>query len=94
MAGQQMKGKGIVAIVKDIADGFLYLSPILLKKYEIETYKALHQQIRKNQKEIRSEPFPSHDTHQIRNRNLRLQRLHTAAMVLENHARVKRVSLV
>ncbi len=93
MAGQQIRGKGVVAVVNDIADGFLYLSPILLKKYEVETFKALYQQLKKSQKDIRSEPFPAHHTDQIRKRNVRLQRLHTALVILEHFAKQKRVAL-
>ncbi len=93
MAGQQIKGKGIVAVVNDIADGFLYLNTVVLKKYDVETYKTLYHGLKKIQKTIRSEAFPSNDTLKIRKRNIRLQRLHTATMVLEHAAKIKRMSI-
>jgi len=93
MAGQQIKGKAINAVVNDISDGFLFLNAVVLKKYDIETYKALYRGLKKTQKTVRSEPFPAHDTLKIRKRNIRLQRLHTAIMILEHSAKTKRMSI-
>ncbi len=93
MAGQQIKGKGILAVVNDIADGFLYLNAVVLKKYDVETYKTLYHSLKKIQKTIRAEAFPSNDTLRIRKRNIRLQRLHTAVMILEHAAKIKRMSI-
>lgn len=93
MAGQQIKGKGFIAVVNDIADGFLYLNPIVLKKYDIETYKTLYHNLKKQQKTVRLEPFPANDIPKIRKRNIRLQRLHTAIMILEHSAKAKRMSI-
>jgi hypothetical protein len=45
----------------------------------------------KKQAEIRSEKFPSGDMAAIRNRNLRLQRLHSAAMIMKNFARLRKI---
>ena len=93
MAGNQIKGKAILAVANDISEGFQYLNPLVLKKYELETYKALYHQLKKKQREIRSEAFPSHDIIKIRKRNIRLQRIHTAVMILEHTAKMKRMSL-
>lgn len=93
MAGQQIKGKSIIAVANDIVDGFLYLNAIVLKKYDIETYKTLYHGLKKHQKTVRSEPFPANDTLKIRKRNIRLQRLHTAIMILEHSAKAKRMSI-
>lgn len=90
----QIQGKSIVAIAKDVAEGFFILNPLTLKKFEAPTYKALHQQLRKTQTEVRSESFPSHDASGIRNRNMRLQRLHTALMILEHSAKEKRIPII
>jgi hypothetical protein len=93
MADNQVQGKSILAIAKDIAEGFALLNPMMLKRFEEGTYKNLHQQLRKIQTETRSESFPTHDTLGIRRRNTRLQRLHTALMILEHAAKEKRISL-
>ncbi len=94
MAEGQIQGKSITSAAKDIAEGYMVLNPMILKRFENETYKALHQELRKTQREIRSESFPTHDTLGIRRRNTRLQRLHTALMILEHAAKEKRIPLV
>ncbi len=91
--GDQGKARGFVALVRDIAEGFLALNPLSLKQFDGASYKGLHQQIRKMQTDIRGETFPVHDQNAIRHRNLRLQRLHQAQVILEHQARVKRISL-
>jgi len=94
MAEGQIQGKSVASVAKDIAEGFMVLNPLILKKFEKEMYKALHQQLRKVQTEVRSESFPSHDALAIRRRNTRLQRLHSALVVLEHAAKEKRIPLV
>lgn len=94
MGDAQIQGKSILAIAKDIAEGFAVLNPLLMKRFEEGTYKNLHQHLKKIQTEIRSESFPTHDTLGIRRRNTRLQRLHTAMMVLQHAAKEKRIPLI
>ena len=94
MADNQVQGKSLIAIAKDIAEGFAVLNPMILKRFEKETYKNLYRQLKKIQTETRSESFPSHDTLKIRKRNTKLQRLHTAIMILEHAAKEKRIPLV
>lgn len=94
MADNQVQGKSIIAITKDIAEGFAALNPLMLKRFEAGTYKILHQQLKKIQTDTRSESFPTHDTLRIRKRNTKLQRLHTALMILEHAAKEKRIPLV
>ena len=89
----QIQGKSLVAIARDIADGYVSLNPLVLKKFDPEALKALHHQIQKLQTTARAEKFPSDDIQGIRKRNLRLQRLHTGLFVLENCARDRRVRL-
>jgi hypothetical protein len=93
MAESQIQGKSHTAIAKDIAEGYNSLNPIVLKKFDPEAFKNLHQVLKKLQKEIRGEKFPLHDIEGIRKRNMKLQRLHQAIMVLEYSAREKRILL-
>ena len=93
MAKSQIRGKSILAVAKDIAEGFFFVNTLILKKFESEDYKALHQQLKKLQNEVRSEKFPLHDTLAIRSRNIRLQRLHGALIILEHSARERNVVL-
>ena len=82
-----LRGKSLVAISKDIADGYVTVNPIFLKPLDAETLKELYHQITKLQAEIRGEKFPFKDIEAIRYRNIRLQRLHSALMIIKNFAR-------
>lgn len=93
MAESAIRGKSVAAVAKDIADGFFFLNPLVLKKFDPETIKSLHFQIRKIQVEIRGEKFPQHDTLKLRQRNMRLQRIHSALIVLEHTAKERKVML-
>jgi hypothetical protein len=79
-----LRGKSLVAISKDIADGYVIVNPIFLKPLDLETLKGLHHQLNKLQTAIRGEKFPHKDIKGIRDRNMRLQRLHTSVMVINN----------
>ncbi len=88
-----VRGKSLAAVASDIAEGYLYLNPLILKDFPAETYKDLFTQMRKLQTNIRAEKFPLHDQTAMRNRNMRLQRLHQAIVVLQNSARIKKIML-
>ena len=93
MSESQILGKSLAAIAKDIAEGYNVLSPAFLKKFDHEAFKNLHQMLKKLQKDIRGEKFPLHDVQGIRKRNMRLQRLHQAMMVLEYTAKENKILL-
>ncbi len=86
-------GRSFKAIVSDIAEGYISVNPIFLKPFEEESLKTLLAVIERRQAEIRTEPFPYHDTQQIRQRNTRLQRLYSAQIVIRNFAREKNIRL-
>jgi superfamily I DNA and RNA helicase len=88
------RGKSLRAIAQDISEGYVTVNPIFLKPFDDEGLKKLYQEIMKVQAEIRAEKFPYNDVQAIRWRNMRLQRLHTAAMILKNFARDRRVQLL
>lgn len=93
MSASQIEGKGLTAFVKDIADGFKVVNPLVLKKIHTESYKDIFQHLHKQQRELRAEPFPTKDIVKIRQRNIRLQRLHTAATILQHYAKEKKIPL-
>lgn len=84
-----LRGKGLVAVSRDIADGFVIVNPLFLKPLDAETMKGLYQQIMKTQIETRGQKFPFNDIRAIRVRNMRLQRLHTSLMIIKNFAKDK-----
>ena len=88
-----VRGKSLKAIIRDVAEGYAVVNPLFLKSFDAETLREFYQEISKVQVEIRSERFPTHDTQAIRGRNLKLQRLFGATMVIRNFARERRVPL-
>lgn len=81
------------ALCFDIAEGFVTVNPLYLKPFNQEEIKLLFKAIQQTQRTIRSEPFPFNDARLIHRRNMRLQRLHVATVIIRNHCREKRFTL-
>lgn len=88
-----LRGKSILAIAKDVADGYFFVNPLVLKKLDPEGFKELQFHMTKLQKEIRNERFPMNDPLAIRHRNMRLQRLHNALVVLKHVAKERKIPI-
>ncbi|GAB4543935.1 MAG: hypothetical protein Fur0020_13420 [Thermodesulfovibrionia bacterium] len=82
-----LRGKSLLAISRDIADGYITINPLFLKPLDRETLEELSKQIVRLQIEIRGEKFPYGDVYAIRQRNIRLQRLHSALIIIKNFAK-------
>lgn len=89
-----IRGKSLKAIAQDISDGYVTVNPLFLKPFDNDSLKKLYQEIMKTQADIRAEKFPYNDVQAIRWRNMRLQRLHSAAMILKNFARDRRIQIL
>jgi hypothetical protein len=89
-----IRGKSLKAVTYDIAEGYIAVNPIFLKLLDEVSLKELYHEIMRTQTEVRSEKFPHSDLQAIRWRNTRLQRLHSALMILKNFARERRIILV
>ncbi len=94
MAEGQVNGRAIATIAKDVADGFVIINPQVLKKFNVDNYKDLHRFLRKAQREVRAQSFPTADILAIRKRNMRLQRLNQAVTIVEFSAKEKRIALI
>ncbi len=81
------RGKSLIGISKDIAEGYVTINPIFLKPLNIEELEALYHQIIKLQGGVRGEKFPHGDIKGIRERNIRLQRLHSSLIIIRTYAR-------
>ncbi len=88
-----VRGKSLKAIIRDIAEGYVAVNPLFLKSFDGETLKDFYGEISRIQNEIRAEKFPHNDIMAIRARNLKLQRLFGATMVIRNFARERRIQL-
>lgn len=82
------------ALCFDVAEGFVTINPLYLKPFSQDDVKALLAAIQHAQRAIRSEPFPFNDAKLIHRRNMRLQRLHVATVIIRNHCREKRFALL
>ena len=80
-------------MAKDIMEGYVYLNPLVLKKFDAATLKELHMQLRRLQTTIRSKGVDLADQGALRHRNQKLQRMHQAMSVLENQAKAQKISL-
>ncbi len=89
-----VRGKSLKALIRDVAEGYIAVNPLFLKPFDGETLRDFYQEIAKVQVEIRSEPFPTGDVNAIRVRNVKLQRLYTATMIIRNYLRERRISPV
>jgi hypothetical protein len=88
-----VRGKSLKAIIRDVADGYVTVNPLFLKAFDGETVRDFYKEVARVQIEIRSEKFPTSDIVAIRARNLKLQRLYSAVMIIRNFARERRISL-
>lgn len=89
-----VRGKSNKAITMDVAEGYVAVNPIFLKPFDPETLKEFYHEIDKAQKFLRSEKFPANDIQAIRLRNLKLQRLYLATVIIRTFARERRITLV
>lgn len=91
-----MKEQGIrnlKTIVNDISEGLVIVNPLFLKQFNEVGLKNLLKTINQKQIEVRSEPFPYNEIQKIRQRNMRLQRLHNALTIIKNYSKEKGIQL-
>ena len=89
-----IRGKSLKALTIDIAEGYIAVNPIFLKSFEPEQLKEIYMEISKTLNDIRGERFPINDLTAIRLRNIKLQRLHSASMIIRTFAKERRFLLV
>lgn len=93
MAESGFRGKSLRAITNDVAEGLISINPLFLKKFDKDMLKDLYESINKTMTLVRNEKVVLSDTVALRMRNLKLQRLHNALIVIKNSAREKRIPL-
>jgi hypothetical protein len=89
-----VRGKSNKALTMDVAEGYIAVNPIFLKPFDPETLKEFYHEIDKTQKILRSEKFPTNNIEAIRMRNLKLQRLYLATVIIRTFARERRIPLI
>ena len=87
------KGRSMKAVATDVAEGYVIVNPLFLKKFDKDMIKNLFENLNKVMTSTRNEKvsYSAHDV--LRTRNMKLQRLHNAIIVLRNIARERRFPL-
>ena len=90
---EMFKGKSMKAVAIDVAEGYVSVNPIFLKKFDKDMMKDLFENINKAMTLARNEKLDLTNPVQVRTRNMKLQRLHNALIIVRNSAREKRIPL-
>jgi hypothetical protein len=93
MAESGFKGKSMKMVALDVADGFITVNPLFLKKFDKDMVKDLFECLTKAMTAIRNEKIDYTNQASLRIRNMRLQRMHNAMIILRNLARERRIPL-
>jgi hypothetical protein len=93
MAESGFRGKSMKAVAVDVAEGYVSVNPLFLKKFDNAMIKDLYENLNKALTGTRNEKLDMRDQAALRTRNMKLQRLHNAMIILRNIAREKRVPL-
>lgn len=93
MAEGGFRGKSMRVVAVDVADGFISVNPLFLKKFDKDMLKELNDHLNKALTSTRNEKTDFTNQALLRTRNMKLQRLHNAMIVLRNIAREKRIPL-
>jgi hypothetical protein len=93
MAEGGFRGKSMRVVAIDVAEGYLSVNPLFIKKFDKDMIKELYDHLNKTLTSTRNEKTDFTDQAVLRTRNMKLQRLHNAMIVLRNIAREKRIPL-
>jgi hypothetical protein len=91
--GSGVGGKSMKAVANDVAEGYVTINPLVLKKFDKDMIKELFEYLNKAMTAARNIAVPLTDQAAIRNKNMKLQRLHNSIIILRNTAREKRIPL-
>lgn len=89
-----IRGKSYKATAIDIAEGFTIVNPLFLKPLGDEVIKSLYEQLIKTTTDVRGERFPTSDIPRLRDRNMKLQRLHSTSMVVRTYAKTRKMQIL
>ena len=93
MAESGFKGKSMKSVAVDVAEGYISVNPLFLKKFDKDMIKDLYEHLNKAMTGARNEKLDLTNQVGVRTRNMKLQRLHNAMIIIRNVAREKRIPL-
>ncbi len=79
------------SLATDIADGFTTLTPVTLKRFTAADIKIIHSNLILVLREVRGEVVPPEDQAGIKKKNLRVQRINQALLMLSNYCRQQKI---
>ncbi|PLX81775.1 MAG: hypothetical protein C0614_06455 [Desulfuromonas sp.] len=80
-------------MAQDIADGFLMLSPPMLKGYTPADMKTILTNLAIVTRDLRGEQIPLEDVMALKARNMKLSRLNQAEVIIRSHCKKRRIPI-
>jgi hypothetical protein len=84
-------GGSAPAMARQICDGYILLSPVVLKRLDLDQMQKLEFELDKRLRETRAEPMDLDDQDAIQARNRRLSRIEGGLRVLRHGMQQKRM---
>jgi hypothetical protein len=81
------------AVANDVSEGYMTINPLVLKKFDKDMIKDLFEHLNKAMAAARNLAVPLNDMPALRQKNMKLQRLHNAVIILRNFARERRIPI-
>jgi redox-regulated HSP33 family molecular chaperone len=80
-------------MAQDIAEGFIMLSPPMLRSYSQADFKTVLANLGMVTRELRQEQIPLEEIMALKFRNMKLSRLHQAEVVVRAYCKKRRIHL-
>ncbi len=90
---ETFRGKSMKAVAVDVAEGYASVNPLFLKKFDKDMVKELYEHLNRALTATRIEKIELTNQTAVRTRNMKLQRIHNAMIIVRNTAREKRFPL-
>lgn len=91
--GGGVGGKSMKAVANDVGEGYMTINPLVLKKFDKDMIIDLFEHLNKAMGAARNLAVPLNDLPALRQKNMKLQRLHNAIIILRNTARERRIPI-
>ncbi len=78
-------------MAQDIADGYIMLSPPMLRSYTPADFKVVLANLGIVTRELRQEQIPLEEINALKMRNMKLSRLHQAEVVVRSYCKKRRI---
>ena len=79
--------------VKEIADGYIAINPVYLKKFSPGTLRVIHRELHKKMISVRAERTDFADIKQVRDRNLKMSRINNAIRMIQAYCKERKIPL-